>query len=741
LDTPAWTEARTFDFAHMFLWEYNHNATQIVFLARFPVALLSLMLGALVYRWAGEVYGVRAGLLALVLYALAPNILAHARLATTDLGLACVYLIASYGWWRYLRTRTLGSLGFAGMTLGIALASKLTALLLLPVSVLVTGLYEGLSAAHAGRVRRGLALAGGLVAAWAIALVTVWALYGFQVGSLPTSRIAVPAAPYITSVQALQRHTQAGHQAFLMGAYSLTGWWTYFPVALAIKTPVPTLLLTGLAGIHTVLMLSRQVIAGERTRGGLGRAGTDIRDVLALWIPSVALFAAAMAISINLGYRYILPALPFAFILGGGAASRLLMAGRPGSRRWRQTAQRSFLALLGVWYLLGSLRIYPHYLAYFNELVGGPNNGYRYLVDSNLDWGQDLPGLKQYVDRRALPEVKLAWFGTADPAYYGIPYDPLPSKSLALRDEDKGRYETFYSGRPAPGVYAISVTHLQGVYFEDHDLYAWFRERTPSDRIGYSIMIYDVEPSGAGPVTLCLDARPLIDVGDEIYARLDTNDVAVRWCVPDGTIFRPDSREVWVIGPRDEAPIALNSPLLAEPAMPIAGLSSVQGVALRPVTNLGETQRSGVIQRVAERSEVRYPSGEIARLPLDVGHIVDFLGYEAPEAAVTGHTAQWTTYWRVKAKTDAHLKLFLHVLDGHGEVIAQQDPNTVPPGTWEPGDILIHVLGLRVPKDTPPGTYSVRFGWYEAETGQRLTIFHEGQETGDHLLLRRLQTH
>jgi hypothetical protein len=345
------------------------------------------------------------------------------------------------------------------------------------------------------------------------------------------------------------------------------------------------------------------------------------------------------------------------------------------------------------------------------------------------------------MEQRAIPQVKLAWFGTADPAYYGISYDPLPSRSLPLKDENKGRYETFFDGRPAPGVYAISATHLQGVYFEDHDLYKWFRERTPSDRIGYSIMIYEVEPRGAGPITLCLDERPLAAIGAEIYALLDTNDVDVRWCAPDSLIFSPDSREIWAIGPLDKEPIALNSPLLAEPARPIQGLSSVQGVALRPITDLEDNQRLRAIQWMAERSVARHLSGETARLPVDFGHTVELLGWEAPKAGAPGSTARWTTFWRVKAKarTAVQLKVFVHVLDGQGVVIAQQDLYTVPAGTWQADDILIHGLQMAVPEDTPPGTYSVEIGWYEAESGQRLTVYREEHKAGDHLLLGPLQ--
>ena len=715
LDTPAWEQARIFDFAHLFLWEYNHDATRVVFMARFPVALLAILLGAYVYRWAAELYGARAGLMALGLYTFAPNILAHARLVTTDLGLTSFYFVASYFLWAFLQKREGKRLVAAGLTLGLALATKLSSLLLLPVSALVAGVFWLRRRPDAKHRRRLVSLGGSLLAIFGIGLATLWALYGFRIAPMEDGQIPLPATRYFESLVELSRHTEEGHHGFLMGRYSLTGWWYYFPVAFLIKTPLPVLLLLGLAVALGVLVRSR-------------------RDGLVVLIPPLALFATNVASSINIGYRHILPVLPFVFVLGGGAASWV--------SSWRHWLGWSIVALLGTWYVLGSLAVYPHYLSYFNELTGGPGQGYRYLVDSNLDWGQDLPGLKHYVDESGISEVKLAWFGTADPAYYEVHYDPLPSRSLPFKDEAKGRYETFFPSRPAPGVYAISATHLQGVYFENHDLYGWFREHEPVDRIGYSMFIYRVEPEGKGSVTLGLVDMALADVGPDAYARLDTNDVAVRWMGHDSLIFAPESQTVWLASSVEQKTIEFTSRLLKATAPVVERFTSTQGTKftlrrLQPVADLeAEIRQLSLLSAAWHPSP---PSSQV-RFPVNFGDVVEFLGYErAAPSPVPGEMARWTIYWRVLASSSAPLKLFVHLLDGEGKVSAQQDVFTVPGGTWRSGDILIHSLAFQLPEDTEEGTYPVEIGWYEAEAGQRLVVYEGEKVTGDHLFLEPLE--
>ena len=138
------------------------------------------------------------------------------------------------------------------------------------------------------------------------------------------------------------------------------------------------------------------------------------------------------------------------------------------------------------WYIGASTYIHPHYLAYFNEFVGGPGNGYKYLVDSNLDWGQDLKGLKAYMQSHGIPRIYLSYFGSDSPQRYGIAYDWLPS--FVLNNPDPQKHEIVLKGWVA-----ISATNLQGVYFTDKNLFARLRERQPAAKIGYSIFIYNMD--------------------------------------------------------------------------------------------------------------------------------------------------------------------------------------------------------------------------------------------------------
>jgi len=163
--------------------------------------------------------------------------------------------------------------------------------------------------------------------------------------------------------------------------------------------------------------------------------------------------------------------------------------------RQRSALSKGLMGVLAAWYIYSSTAIFPHYLAYFNELAGGPDNGYKYLVDSNLDWGQDLKGLKRYMEAHGIERVWLSYFGTARPEYYGITYDYLPSYVIWNPEhvwEEVFRFDTL---PPLRGTVAISATNLQGVYFPagKTDYFAFYRRQTPIAKIGYSIFIYRVQ--------------------------------------------------------------------------------------------------------------------------------------------------------------------------------------------------------------------------------------------------------
>jgi 4-amino-4-deoxy-L-arabinose transferase-like glycosyltransferase len=475
LDTIWWEAAEWYHFADLFLWEVNPNAEQIVFLARLPIIGLGMITATLAFRWASVRFGPWSGVLAAAFCALDPNILAHTRLSTTDVGGTCLVFMAAYALWRTLRRPSWpGALG-SGLALGLALSAKLSNLLFVPIlglAVLADGLADGRrNRSHGGtkgrlrRAARNLAL---LTFAVLLGLLTVWANYGFHVGSSEENGPLVPAPPYVKGVRAILAFSAGGRSGYLLGQYSDQGWWYYFPVAFAVKTP--------LAALAALLLATWLALRRPR------------RDDILLLAPPAIYFLASMTSSLNIGYRHLLPVLPFLAV----HISRLAQPiGRSSASSPTNRAYRILSVLLVLWLISTTLTIYPHFLAFFNTIGGGPREGWRILVDSNIDWGQDLKELKTWMAREGLDRVRLSWFGSARPEAYGIAYDLLPGVPHGFFE-----WETpaFNRDQPEPGVYAISVTNLVGVVLPDHDLYAWFREREPDAKAGYSVFIYEVQP-------------------------------------------------------------------------------------------------------------------------------------------------------------------------------------------------------------------------------------------------------
>jgi hypothetical protein len=275
-------------------------------------------------------------------------------------------------------------------------------------------------------------------------------------------------ATWLSGLQRLLTIMEEGRPAFLLGQYSQEGWWNYFLVVFLIKTP-----------IYTVALVIAS-LALYKTGSALGW-----REAVFLLAPVILFFAVTTQSKLAIGVRHILPVYPFLFVLTSRLATIRL---RPA---WLAPLLIGTPVLLTA---ISSLRIAPHQLAYFNELVGGPEQGYRYLSDSNLDWGQDLKGLNAYMEKEQLPIIYLSYFGPAPPSYYGIRYQYVAGT---------GNLEWSPPGDKIPPaaprkLLAISVYNLQDVSRPNEPLFRWLWVRAPVAKIGYSIFIYDLtnDPEG-----------------------------------------------------------------------------------------------------------------------------------------------------------------------------------------------------------------------------------------------------
>jgi hypothetical protein len=557
---------------------------------------------------------------------------------------------------------------------------KSTAVLFLPLLALV--ILANISAVTR-RIggRRLLAL----LSCYAVAAVfTLWAAYAFQAGPLPDSvppalqGLNLPLSHHLEQFLHLGNRLQQPTPAFLLGDYSTSGWWYYFPVAFLLKTPLPTLAFLALAGGVTLARLWQP--AGTQT--------AVRRDISALLIPALGYFAFTLTSNINLGYRFLLPVLPFFYVFIGYALAPVWRGA------YRQYAVTGTLGLLGL-LALGNLTIYPHYLAYFNLIAGGPQHGWRYLVDSNIDWGQDLARLPQWMAENGAGHVWLSYFGEGRPDYYGINYTGLDSFPPRLMNPQA---RPFYPHDPAPGIYAISVTNLQGVHFANHDQFAWFREREPLDELGHSILLYEV-PARGRPVDLALSGVQLDEIRPDDFARLQTNAVTPHWF---------DASEAWLFPAGEQPWLALGDGGAARTLWQALLAAHYEPVADGPGYSLYR-------QIVPAPSPPDAPEGVFHN---DQGSLHLWETALQNDRIAPGEKLQIQTTWRQMGPPQP-LKLFLHVAGADEAILTQWDGLGAAWEGWRHGDVLQQVHVLAIPADAPAATYQIWIGVYHPQTGER----------------------
>ena len=470
---------------------FQNDFETIIFRARMAASIFALMVALLAFLSAREMFGTGAGFITLLLMVFEPTFLAHGALVTTDIGAACCLLATIYAFYRYVKSPSWGRVAVLGLAAGIFFITKHSAVLL-PAMLILLAITELLRRRQVGdesRLRQALRLAGVLVIAAVIAVGIMWTGYGFRYSARPAGQQINPllestlgnlspvegkAVTVMARWKLLPESWLYGladvrsvantWPSYIFGKVYAHGMWFYFPLAFVIKATLTTLIF---------LPLIVYAIATGKLRGW--------REILFLSLPPSLYFCISMTSKLNIGVRHILLVFIFLLVLAGGAAWSLICK----DRRWAWPIGAFIL-----FHVISSLRAFPtSYIAYANELWGGPANIHKYLTDSTTDWGQQLKAVKRYVDERGIQQC---WFAyTAEPAIpfraYGIPCKTLPTMD--------SMWFGLKTDTPSAIQGPVFISHIPLTFYESGSSllspYREFEKLTPTAVIENGVFVYD----------------------------------------------------------------------------------------------------------------------------------------------------------------------------------------------------------------------------------------------------------
>jgi hypothetical protein len=476
------------DFEWMYVsrfWQDNHSRFEAIsFWARMPMIALTLALGLLTFVFARDSFGSRAALLAVALFALEPTLLAHGRVVQTDIPAAFGFLLTVFAFYRYLRAPAWKGACGLGIAAGVAMLAKysmvfLGPLLLLAFIVLLVRWRQQ---------RRSVLLHAFLAAAALILVINVGYFFyhrdltetdavwiqtffpspkGVVWASVRALKVLLPT-DFVMGVYWQLNHTRDGHPAGLLGMHSDHGWWYYFPLAFALKTTLPFLILS----VGSLIWGTWTVVRKQQLW------------LLFLLLPFAVYTALMMMTPINIGVRYYLPGYLFLIILSAGLLETLFR---------RRATRRAYLlssgigAILLISMVVETGRAYPHYMSYLNELAAGKPRWW-YLSDSNVEWGDDVRELALYLRSRGETRVRAVLLGGfATLGFYGVNYEDAVTPAAPPSSRYIAIGASFLNGSTVPPY------EIEGKRVSDEqriNTFAAYRDRIPEAVIGNSIYVY-----------------------------------------------------------------------------------------------------------------------------------------------------------------------------------------------------------------------------------------------------------
>jgi hypothetical protein len=450
----------------------GQNPDFMTTLARIGILPFFWLLGWVTFIWTGRVSGRAAAVLAVFFLSMTPAILAHAGLATTDMGLTATLVLALYSAWRWLEDPTLRKALAFGATMGLAVITKFSTLAFLPAAALAALLGWLYFEKPAPRTAVSLALRRlpQLGLAILIAMIVIWTAYRFSFGRIPydttalvagekpTISFPVPAPEFFAGIEQVRKHNELGHLTYLLGKVNTVGWPEFYAVALGVKTPLPLLALA---------LLGLGLFAAKPAR--------EKRGWILLSIALGILVFSSFFSQIRIGTRHVLPVFAIFAIAGAHGLVWLL-------RRFDTLVSRAIVGLAVLALAASSFAAHPDYLGYFNLIASSKPQ--EYLVDSDLDWGQDVKRLGARLRDFGAREVYFNQFAPGDiEKLYGFP---------KIRPLDVNG--------PHQGWNAVSLTNLEyGLFPEARYAYEpgfqfWPDKMQPTERIGSGILLFYLPP-------------------------------------------------------------------------------------------------------------------------------------------------------------------------------------------------------------------------------------------------------
>lgn len=480
-------------FGRALIYHSGVDPIKIVHAAKLPLLIFFLLSGFLIFAWSVKTYNKRAAFFGVFLFSLCPTVIAHSRFVTTDVAALFGVLFATYFFVRFLSRPSAPSFIIGAIAFGIALLTKFSTFLLVPYFLILAVIWGWTHYRHfKGMMRPVISTVALMVVGF---IIIVGPVYQFHISNYPAARqkyesiellrsfpgimanmviwgsdkpIIRPYAQYGLGLTMVTQRAAGGNQTYFMGQVSSQSFKSYFPIVFLLKETLPFLILL-LAAIW--IGFKRSLRAHGSLREKIQNGFPEI--TMLLWI--IIYGASTISSNLNIGIRHLMPIYGFLFILVAGQIERLVE-----TKKWI----RKTLYVLGAWSVLEFAFIYPYYLTYFNQLAGGPSGGYNYVVDSNLDWGQDLWRLADYIKENNISKIYVDYFGWADQEFY------IGSEFIWSQGGQFKNASDFFTANPQGGWLAISATYFQQASIRPGDFYYWLKSYKPETVVGNSIFVY-----------------------------------------------------------------------------------------------------------------------------------------------------------------------------------------------------------------------------------------------------------